>query len=332
MKFSDFKASLQNKPLGRNYCFFGPDAYLVNQARELLLHAIQQNLGTEIKSCTVELGEVPLEEILNSALHVPMFEPQQMIVVKGFMRLRENQARKLEEYLGNPSDRTFLVFWAGEIGREEKEKRIFRILAAGTKLVEISPLDEERTKRWIGSKLKAAGFSVDADAIDSLQESHGNNLESLSHEIEKLILFASPAKKISASTVAQSQGFSREHSIDEFLTAILLKKKVAALEVLNEMMSDHSQVIPLISLLSRQLRQLLQIKEMTGKVGISELGKRVGIYSPSATENMMNYSRHFSAHSLFRAINGLAMLDDRIKRSSLDTRLFAELLVHELTN
>ncbi len=331
MRFSDFKASLLKKPLGRNYFIFGPDPYLLKQARDLLLQTIQQSLGSEIKPNTLDVGDVPLEEILNSALHVPMFASQQMIVVKGFMKLRENQARKLEEYLGNPSGRTFLVFWAGELAREEKEKRIFRILAAGTKLVEVSPLDDEQTKRWIGSKLGAAGFSVDADAIDLLHETQGNNLENLSHEIEKLTLLASSEKRITASTVAQSQGFSREHTIDEFLSAILLKKKVTALRVLNETMSDQSQLIPLISLLGRQLRQLLQIKEMSAKAGISEIGKRVGIYNLSAAEKMVNQARRFSVHSLLRAINGLAMLDDRVKRSSLDTRLFAELLVHELT-
>lgn len=332
MKFVQFKSSLQREQLDRNYLLFGSDSYLLNQAHDLLLKAIREKLGTEISFSTIELGDVPIEDVLNAAQHVPMFAPYQLILVKGFMKLRDNQLKKLEEYLKKPSKSTFLVFWTGELGREEKEKRVFRILEARTSVVEMSPLDEGEAKRWIGSKFKTAGFSVDADAIDLLQESQGNNLQRLSHEIEKLMLFAGAEKSITAEAVSQSQGFSRDHNINEFLGALLGKEKVKALKLLNEMMTDNSEVIPMISLLSRQLRQLLQVREMSGKSGTNEIGKQVGVYNQFVVEKMMNQARRFSSHSLSRAIIGLALLDDRVKRSSVDTKLFAELLVHELTN
>jgi DNA polymerase-3 subunit delta len=332
MKFAEFKSSLQKKTLARNYLLFGPDSYLLNQARDLLFKAIEEKMGTEISFSMMELSEVPIEDILNAARHVPMFAPQQLILVKGFMKLRENQARKLEEYLKKPSERTFLIFWTGELSREEKDKRIFKVLEASTRVVEMVALDEEDTKRWIGSRFRSAGFSVEADAVNLLYESQGNSLERLHHEVEKLMLFAGPEKKVTTTTVIQSQGFSRDHSVNEFLGAVLEKQKVEALRLLSEMMTDNSEVIPTISLLSRQLRQLLQIREMSGKSGIAEIGKQVGVYNPKAVEKMMSQARRFSSHSLSRAISGLAMLDDRVKRSSLDTRVFAELLVHELTN
>jgi DNA polymerase-3 subunit delta len=332
MKFAEFKSSLQRKQLDRNYVLFGPDPYLLNQARDLLLKAIQEKVGTEISLSAMELGEVPIEDVLNAARHVPMFASQQLILVKGFMKLRENQTRKLEEYLKKPSERTFLIFWTGELTREEKEKRNFKILEAHTRVVEMVSLEEGETKRWIGSKFTAAGFSIDEDAVGLLHESQGNSLERLSHEIEKLILFAGLEKRVTNATVSQSQGFSRDHNVHEFLGAVLEKQKVKALILLNEMMADNSELILTISLLSRQLRQLLQIREMTGKSGIPEISKQVGIYNRSAVEKMMGQARRFSSQSLSRAISGLAMLDDRVKRSSLDTRVFAELLVHELTN
>jgi len=332
MKFAEFKSSLQKKKLDRNYFLFGPDPYVLNQARDLLFKAIEEKVGTEVSLSTMELGEVPIEELLNTALHVPMFVSQQVILVKGFMKLREGQTKKLAEYLKKPSDRTFLIFWTGELTREDKEKRNFTTLETGTRVIEMSPLDDEETKRWIGTKFKAAGFSIDADAADLLVESQGNSLERLIHEIEKLILFAGSEKRVTTATVVQSQGFSRGHNVSEFLGAVFAKQKVKALVLLNEMMTDNSEVIPTISLLSRQLRQLLQVQELSGKSGINEISKQVGIYRRSEVEKMMGQARRFSSRSLWRAISGLAMLDDRIKRSSLDTRVFAELLVHELTS
>src|SRR5262245_38157230 len=132
MRFAEFKSGLQKRPLDRNYLLFGPDSYLLNQARDLLLKAFSGKLGAEISVSHAELSELAVEDVVNAAWHVPMFAPYQLIVVKGFMKLRENQAKKLDEYLKKPSDKTVLVFCAGELTREDKEKRIFRILEAST--------------------------------------------------------------------------------------------------------------------------------------------------------------------------------------------------------
>src|SRR5215831_11391191 len=115
MKFADFKSGLRKKPLARNYFFFGPDSYLLNQARDALLKVAQESLGAEIRYTTLDVGDVQIDEVLNAAWHVPMFTSRQMILVKSIMKLREPQAKRLEEYLRKPNDQTILVFWAGEL-------------------------------------------------------------------------------------------------------------------------------------------------------------------------------------------------------------------------
>jgi DNA polymerase III delta subunit len=46
---------------------------------------------------------------------------------------------------------------------------------------------------------------------------------------------------------------------------------------------------------------------------------------------MLNQAKQFSKPSLLKAISRLADVDDKMKRSSTDTRFTMELLVHELT-
>ena len=248
------------------------------------------------------------------------------------MKLKENQAKKLEEYLKDPSDFTVLLFLAGELGKEDREKKIFKILESGTRTVEIFALEENEVRRWIGSKFKVSGFSIDADAVTFLQECQGNNLERLNHEIEKLTLYAGPERRITLPMVEVTAGFSRHHNVYEFLDAILAKEKLKALKLANEILPDSSETLYVISLLGRQLRQLLQIKEMSAELGIATIGKQVGLFNRFVLEKMMLQAKHFSKRSLALAISRLAMWDDRIKRSSFDTKLFAELLIHDLTN
>jgi len=332
MKFIEFKSTLQNAKLDRNYFLYGPDPYLLDQARQLLVYRTQEGLKEEIHFVRLELEETPVEVILRLARNLTIFARRQMIQVKGFMKLRENQGKKLEEYFRDPSDFTVLLFLAGELAKEDREKKIFKILESWTRTVEISALAEVEVKRWIGSKLKASGFSIEAEAVAFLQESQGNNLERLSHEIEKLTLYAGPERRITLPMVEAAAGFCRHHNVYEFLNAILGKEKLRALKLAIELMSDSSETLYMISLLSRQLRQLLQIKEMSGKLGIAELAKQIGLYNRYALEKMMLQARHFSKRSLALAISRLAMWDDRIKRSSVDTKVFAELLIHDLTN
>ena len=132
---------------------------------------------------------------------------------------------------------------------------------------------------------------------------------------------------------AACSGFCREHTVYEFLDAVVSKEKVKALRLVGEMMSDGAEALTMISVLSRQLRQLLQIRELSGKLGPAEIGKQIGLnrVSPFLLEKMANQAKRFSPHSLALAICRLAMLDDRIKRSSIDSKVFMELLIHDLT-
>jgi DNA polymerase III delta subunit len=61
------------------------------------------------------------------------------------------------------------------------------------------------------------------------------------------------------------------------------------------------------------------------------VGKQVGVYNPKIATKMTNQAKQFSKLSLLKAISRLADVDDKIKRSSTDTRFTMELLVHELT-
>jgi DNA polymerase III delta subunit len=76
----------------------------------------------------------------------------------------------------------------------------------------------------------------------------------------------------------------------------------------------------------------LQFKELAGKTPAAVIGKQVGVYNPSAAQRMQEQAKRFSRQSLFRAVQRLASVDDKIKSTSLDTRFTMELLVHELTN
>jgi DNA polymerase-3 subunit delta len=260
-----------------------------------------------------------------------MFAPHQILLIKGIGKIRENQAAGLIEYFENPSPFTTLVFLAEELDRDEKKKKIFQLLEKWTYVAELASPKENEVKSWVASKLKTAGLNVEPGAIDFLIETQGTDLGRISNEVEKVCLLAGAGKQVTLAMVTESVGFSREHTVFEFLNAIADRNKSQALRLIPEMLADSQQALGMLALLARQLRQWLQVKELAGKKRPDEIARQIGVFPIGRINQVISQSRQFSHSTLVQGLYRLGMVDDRIKRSALDTRIFVELLVHDLT-
>jgi DNA polymerase-3 subunit delta len=330
-KFSDFESSLQKKRFQPNYFLFGSDSFLLEEARCALARAVEEATGGALASESLDLDEVSLDVLLNRAQSLSMFAPRQMIWVKSVMKLRESQGRKLEAYFANPNPQTIIVFLAGDLDRDQQRKKIYEILTSGTRVVELAPFGEREIIAWIERRLESHGFSIDPAAADFLRELQGNDLGRLHQELEKAMLFAGSEKRITLPMIEAVSGFAAGHTLFEFLDAVSGKNKVKSLELIEEIFFRGKETGLAFWWFGQQLRQWLQFNEMAGKVPAGVLGKQIGVYNPHVAARMMGQAKQFSRSSLLRAIRRLAEVDDKVKRSSPDTRFTMELLVHELT-
>ncbi len=323
------------KPLdpGLNHFILGPDPYLVEGAKNKLVKSIRDRVQEEVSLLGFDLEEQTMDELLAIARTLPLFARRQIIHVRGVLKLRENQAKRLGEYMENPSPSTVLIFTAGAADKEDRKRKIFQILAGSTKLVEVLAWSEAEMRVKVGARLKKSGFQISEEALDFLLEAVGSDLGRISHEIEKLTLLVWEEKQITLNHVMDTLGYSRQHSVFEFIDALAVKNKVRALQLANELMSDSSQALQVIALMHRLFRQLIQMKELSGHMGAGEIARQIGMYGVPhfVLERRLQQSEQFSYQALVRAVCQLGMLDDRIKRSSIDTKVFTEQLIHELT-
>src|SRR3974377_618187 len=105
--------SVSPKSPGLNHFIVGPDPYLVEAAKNKLVKTIQDRTAEEVPLLTFDLEEQTTDELLAIARTLPLFAHQQIIHAKGVLKLRENQAKRLGEYLDNPSPSPFLIFPPG---------------------------------------------------------------------------------------------------------------------------------------------------------------------------------------------------------------------------
>jgi DNA polymerase III subunit delta len=331
MRQSDFEAFLLREKLDPVYFLFSTDAFLLEEARQALAGAVEAKIRSPLSRLTVDLDDVSVDELLNSAQSFSMFSPCQLIFVKGVMKLRENQTKKLASYLASPNPHTFLIFLAGNLDRDQRKKKIFEILSSGAKVVELASLEGRELMGWIEQRLALRGFSIEPAAADFLLELQGNDLGRLYQELEKATLYAGAERRLTLPMLEVVSGFAASHTLAEFVEALTSNKERKALSFIDEIFFKGRETGLSFWWFGQQLRQWLQFNELAGKTPATIIGKQVGVYNPTAAARMMNQSKQFSRSALVRAIDRLAEVDDKMKSSCLDTRLTMELLVHDLT-
>lgn len=329
-RYSDFEAGLEKKKFATNYFLFGQDAFLVEQARRTLVRAVEAQYEGQVSVVTSDLDELSVDELLNSAQSLSMFAPRQVFLVKSATKLRENQSKKLAAYLADPNPQTMMIFLAGDLDRDQRKKKIFEVLSAGSKVVELAPLDGRELLAWIEAQVEKQGFSIETAAVKFLLELQGDDLGRLHQELEKAMLYAGTETHITLPMIEAVSGFAAGHTLSEFLEATAARNKCKALQLVDEIFFTGKETGLAFWWFGQQLRQWLQFSELAGKLPPAVIGKQVGVYSPAAAAKMMNQAKQFSRASLIRAISRLADVDDKMKRSSADSRLAMELLVYEL--
>lgn len=332
IRYTDFEAGLARRKFHANYFLFGADPFLIESARKNFIRALKEANQGQIEAVTLDLDETSVEGFVNTAQSLSMFAPNQLLVVKGVMKLREHQGKRLAQYFSNPNPRTVALFLAGDLDRDQRKKKIFDILSAGTHVVELAPLEPHEVGEWMQRQAAARGCSIEPDAVRFLLDLQGTDLGRLQQEVEKALLYAGVEKRITLATVEAVSGFATGHTLFEFLEAIGAKNKARALGLVDEIFFTGKETGLAFWWFGQQLRQWLQFRELAGKSPAAVIGKQVGVYNLAVAHRMQEQAKQFSRQSLYRAIQRLAVVDHKIKSTSVDTRFTVELLIHELTN
>jgi len=331
IRYTDFEASLTKGKFHASYFLFGADSFLTECARNSLVQALQEANQGRILLVPLDLDGVSVDELLNSAQSLPMFAPKQLILVKGVMKLRENQGKRLAQYFSNPNPQTVVVFLAGDLDRDQRKKKIFDILSSGTHVVELASLGTSEVAEWVRQQAKARRCAIEAEAIRFLLELQGADLGRLLQEVEKASLYTGAGGQITLTVVEAVSGFAQGHTLSEFLDSIAARNKARAMELVEEIFFTGKETGLAFWWFGQQLRQWLQFKELAGKAPPAVIGRQVGVYSNSVAHRMQEQSKQFSKVNLCHAMQRLAVVDDKIKSTSVDTRFAMELLVHDLT-
>ncbi len=324
MTHSELEASLKKGTIP-DICFlYGDESFLVERSTRLILdRAIDPSLkdfnfnvfyGNESKGI----------DILDAAQTLPMFAERRAVLVKRTENLSATACDALLPYILRPSPSTCLVFTGSKI---DQRKKFFLELKKHAVLVEHKRLYDNKLTGFIAGEAKSQGKPIDAAAADLLSFLIGNNLQELSSQIEKLVVFAGSRPRISIDDVRVIASDSKAFSVFELARFLGTQDLQNSLKSLSALFRNGEEAPMMVGTLARHFRQLWQIRELLDrKTPQAEIGREVGI-APYFLGEMILQARNFNRKRLLQLFEELCICDLASKTGGHPYTLLHELAV-----
>jgi len=191
-----------------------------------------------------ESGEQKAAPVISLCEEIPFFEGKRVVVLHGVEKFLDKEKKKLAAYLPELPSHSVLAL-AQKMGESKSraakkdEGGDFWDKAAGkTGLVVNCELDDKEFRQWVARRFKSADKEINTAALNLLVQKTGRDLNLLSQEIEKLILYAGDKPAVTPNMVEELVIAYPKVKIFALVDAVREKDTEKALKVLREIGKD----------------------------------------------------------------------------------------------
>jgi DNA polymerase-3 subunit delta len=295
MTAQEFELAVKKGTIPSVCYLYGEESFLLERTTRALIElAIDQSLkdfnfnifyGNESKGV----------DIADAAQTLPMFAERRAVLVKRAESLTAAACEVLLPYLHNPSPGTCLIFTGSKI--DQRKKFFVELKKKGT-LVEFKRIYDNKLSSFIQGESTVHGKPIEPAAADLLSFLIGNNLQELSSQIEKLVVFAGSRPRITVEDVRVIASSSKSFTVFELAKYLCVRDLQNALKSLDTLFRNGEETPMMIGALSRHFRQLWRVREMLDrKAAKADIAKEVGI-NPYFLDDMITQAKNFGRGTL----------------------------------
>lgn len=312
------------------YILFGANDFSLREE----LGKIKESLGggeSLASNTTVFEGhQVKLNQLMDACMAMPFLGYHRLIIVQGLLsrfEKDEGEWMALKQRVASMPQTTVLILVDGQIKRDNA---LLKGLAPLASVKEFPLLKGEALGEWIQRRVEEAKGTISPQAVRLLASLVGDNLWVLASEIEKLLIYTS-GRRIEDGDVKEVVSYVREASVFAMVDALIEGRAANAASMLHQLLQGGATAPYLVVMITRQLRLLLQAKELSLKgVPASEIKARLGLTSDYTLTKALKQSRRYSVKRLEQVYRKLLEADLSIKRGIWKGELALDLLVAEL--
>lgn len=336
----DAKRALKDIQAGRPapvYLCYGPEKYKMREFIQVLTDLLIEPEHKDFAVSKFDLSEISLSAVLEDAETLPFMVPKKLVIAKNALFFTgakesskiEHHLDRLTDYLKSPAEHTVVVFTVDADKLDERKKivKALKDLEAAVPFLSLSP---EELQQWVAKQAQQLGFTFTGEAADQLILYTGGNLQSLSAEIEKISLYVGVSAEASVDVIDQLVARSTEQNVFILIEDIVNVRLERAFVILEELLKQREEPIKIASLIARQFRIMLQVKELS-KQGYSQqqMASQIGLH-PFAVKVAEGQARKYDIEKLSRIMSQLADLDFQMKTGKIDKVLGLELFLLRL--
>jgi len=235
------------------YLLYGDEDVLKDEAiRALVVAAVGESSDFNLDvRFAADLTPESFHALVNTP---PMLAERRAVVVRGVEQLGKRKTKLRDEvvrYLAAPNPTTVLVLVVA--AGEEPDPEFVRASAS----VDMEPLAAERVPRWMQHRATTLGVTLAPDAAELLVKAVGNDLTTISRELEKLaglVGGTGGGRPVTAEDVSSLVGVHRGETVFDLVDAALERRVARAAQLVEPVLEQAGMSgVKIVSLLGTHL-------------------------------------------------------------------------------
>ena len=317
----------QKKNLRGLYVLSCEDAFKINHYTDLLFKAWGK--GEQLNRLYAD--EIAPDEILEQLQTSSLFSPAKFLVLQQGERMQAKQWEAFLPLLDWQPDGSCLVIQAAKVDARFKFFQALGKAESPMALVKMDTSQRSESSAWLASFLVGSGKELDAAARELCLDLASSNLSELKHLVERACLFSGDEKIVRREHVLAVGCLVNPEDIFAFTGSLLLGDRAAALSYLEKLVGQGEEALPLVGLLARQYRWLLQILTLRAEgENDATIASKAGIF-PAAAKVLFPAARRLGSKGVVRGLFTLSQTDLKLKSSRLSKQQLLTELVLELS-
>lgn len=307
------------------YLFFGEDKYRLKKRVGEVLDAHRGNAG-DINISVMD-DKHDFVRIKNEAEALPFLSDKRLLVIKNVMKSKDKTLTdSLTKWLTNVPESTDIIFTEDEA--PDQRTSFYKTIVKNGKIEIFAEFKSVEAINWIKKAVTNKGGTIDADAATTLQLYCGSDLARLETEISKLSAYNQHITKANVEKLVDAGFFN---TIFELTDALSEKRAKRALDILTKTLDSGENEVYLISMLARQVRNLLIMKDLSDhRLSEAEIVNKTHLH-PYVVKKTLSQSRNFTKNQLLVLHGKLIKLDWETKSTSTEPRVLLAKFVAEMT-
>ncbi len=321
------RSHIDERTFSQVYLLFGEESYLVNQYRDMLIHALV-NEGDTMNFTSYNADSFSVNSIAGDMVTMPFLAEYRVVLVEN-SGLFDKSDETLLDFLQDAGDSNILIFTEQKV---DKRKKVYTTLAKMDRAscLEFKTPDIGTLSAWIGSILSEGGLKVRVTVPEKLISAVGSDMNTLKNEATKLHDYAMMRGEITDKDVNDICVSPVEDKIFDMCEAISRKDSEKAISYYNDLCILKTKPMSVIFLVTRQYNQLIQASQIISEGGDSS---RISSFLKTpefVARKLMSICRNYKHSDLLKALDFCQDADLAVKTGRLSDVNSAEMLIVKL--